>query len=159
ASYIAMFNGSTWSALGIGTGATARDIEFAGGSVYTAGDFPAAGGDVNANYISRFDGSSWLPLNSASPASSLTVYAMEFHSGALYIGGEFTDAGTLSPGPDYVAKLQSGTWGWLDAGLNGDVYKVAMLDGVLYAGGIFSNAGGDPDGDHVAKFENGVWSS
>ncbi|QYK51698.1 MAG: sortase [Anaerolineales bacterium] len=159
ASYIAMFNGSTWSALGTGTGATVRDIEFAGGSVYAAGDFPAAGGDVNANYISRFDGSSWLPLNSASTALSLTVHDMEFSSGALYIGGEFTDAGTLSPGPDYVAKLQSGTWGWLGAGLNGDVYKVAMIDGVLYAGGIFSNAGGDPDGDHVAKFENGVWSS
>lgn len=152
ASYIAMFNGSTWNALGIGTGATVRDIEFASGSVYAAGDFPAAGGDVNANYISRFDGSSWLPLNSASTALSLTVHDMEFSSGALYIGGEFTDAGTLSPGPDYVAKLQSGTWGWLGAGLNGDVYKVAMIDGVLYAGGIFTNAGGDPDADGIAMF-------
>lgn len=159
-SYIAAFNGSLWVGLGLGTtNGLVRDIEFDGSSVYVAGDFPSTTGNPEANFISRFDGASWAPLNSASTALSSSVYDMEFSGGELYIGGEFMDAGTLSPGPDYTAKLEGGTWVGLDAGLNGDVYKLAMINGVLYAGGIFTDAGGDPDGDLVAKFENGVWSS
>ena len=49
--------------------------------------------------------------------------------------------------------------GGAGTGLNGSVHDIEFDGGVLYAGGEFTNAGGDADAYRIAKFSGAVWSS
>ncbi len=70
--------------------------------------------------------------------------------GAVFAPAEAPAAATL------------GAWSSLGGpgtGLNGEVFSILVDGGTLYAGGNFTNAGGDPDADRIAKFEGGTWTS
>jgi hypothetical protein len=58
--------------------------------VYVGGWFTDAGGNPNADYIARWDGSQWHALGSG---LSRPVYAIAVSGTDVYVGGEFTDAG------------------------------------------------------------------
>ncbi len=72
---------------------------------------------------------------------------------------------SLHPSRGVVLRPQAavvGQWtslGGAGTGLNPTVYTIVFNGGVLYAGGDFTDAGGDPDADNIAKFSGGVWSS
>ncbi|QYK51713.1 MAG: sortase [Anaerolineales bacterium] len=61
--------------------------------------------------------------------------------------------------PKAVGAGEWASLGGAGTGLNGTVYDIEFQGGVLYAGGFFTDAGGDPDADYIAKFSGGVWSS
>lgn len=83
---------------------------------------------------------------------------------ALFVGGEFNRVN----GQRAHRIARWGASGWSPLGTNGtpgvggNVYTVESFDAgagpALYVGGVFSSAGGDPNIDRIAKFENGKWS-
>jgi hypothetical protein len=60
------------------------------GSLYAGGEFTAIG-SVAANYVARWDGAQWHPLDSGTDHS---VFALAVgRDGSLYAGGRFTSVG------------------------------------------------------------------
>ncbi|MBL1197366.1 MAG: sortase, partial [Chloroflexi bacterium] len=56
---------------------------------------------------------------------------------------------------DRIAMFSGGAWSSLGGpgtGLDSTVHIIKVVDDTLYAGGLFDDAGGDPDGDHIAQF-------
>ena len=115
-----------------------------GPALYAGGAFTTAGG-VAANYVAKWDGSSWAPLGSGVSGTSSSVSALTvFDDGggpALYAGGRFTSAGGVAA--NRIAKWDGSSWSALGSGMNGGgTTDVFALDGVrrrqraaLYAGG------------------------
>jgi LPXTG-site transpeptidase (sortase) family protein len=84
------------------------------------------------------------------------VHTLAFDSsGDLLAGGGFTNAGG-DPDADNIAlwDVTTQTWSWpAGMGLNSGVRDLAFdSSGDLYAGGQFTDAGGDPDADYIAFF-------
>ena len=88
-------------------------------------------------------------------ASALTVSA-----GALYVGGEFTDAGGI-PEADRIATWNGSSWSAVSSSTsqiaNGRVSAIAVSAGKVYAGGTFTNAGGDANADFLAVWDGTSW--
>ena len=94
ANYAAKWNGTGWSALGGGlnwhfpsVGGSALAAK--GLDVYVGGVFTAAGA-VSANYIAKWNGSSWGALGSG---LNNMVSAIGASGTDVYVGGQFTTAG------------------------------------------------------------------
>ena len=49
------------------------------------------------------------------------------------------------------------SWNALGEGLNNEVLVLENHDGDIYAGGLFTDAGGDPDADYLARWDGQKW--
>ncbi|MEO1267602.1 MAG: hypothetical protein AAFX99_05860, partial [Myxococcota bacterium] len=129
------------------------------GGFVAGGRFSRAGQTLQANNVVRWTGAAWENL--VDPGKTLigvSGHVMAFTTAldgqTLYIGGDFTDLGSdgavgvaqYTPGGDFLSVGNSG-----DVFSSGGVSALTMApDGVLYAGGSFSNA--------FASYQDGVWS-
>ncbi len=50
-------------------------------------------------------------------------------------------------------------WLALDTGLNGTILGIAVDGTGVYAGGFLSDAGGDGDADHIARWDGASWNA
>jgi hypothetical protein len=162
ANNIAKWDGSTWSALGSGMGSGMLDgmvtaLAVSGSDLYAAGDFMTPDG-VSANYISKWNGSSWSSLNSG--LINVSVSALAVSGSGLYAGGYFRKA----PG-DYasIAKWDGSGWSWLGSGVGlggyGPTVAALTVRGTdLYVGGSFTTAGGVV-ANYIAKWDGSSWSA
>jgi hypothetical protein len=155
ANYIAMWDGSSWSALGSGMNGNVSALVLDGsGKLYASGYFTTAGG-VSANYIAMWDGGSWSALGSGmnSPVSALALDG----NGNLYAGGQFITAGGVSV--NHLAMWDGSHWSALGSGVDGPAYVLALDgSGNLYAGGLFTAAGG-VSANCIAMWDGGSWSA
>jgi hypothetical protein len=153
ASGIARWDGARWSAVGGGVGgpnpfvfalATRGDELFAGGDFTSAGGAPASG-------IARWSraAGSWSPLGEGvmGLTTARSVTAIAATPDAIYIGGNFTNAGNVRV--NNVARWDGARWSPLGSGLASGVdgpvaALVADSAGAIYAGGEFLTAGGKP---------------
>jgi alpha-tubulin suppressor-like RCC1 family protein len=138
-----------------------------GPALYLAGDFVTAGEHV-VNGIARWDGAEWSPLAAAggtglsgwTGASPTRALALTVHDGALYVGGNFTEAGGVTV--NHVARWDGAEWSALDGqagpGVGGHVQGLASYEGALIVGGLFTQAGGDPRASWIARWDGGAWS-
>ena len=100
---IAKWNGSSWSALGSGSGrSVVSALAVSGSDLYAGGYFTTAGGSA-ANNIAKWNGSSWSALGSGMGGSHPSVSALAVSGSDLYAGGDFTTAGGKVSA--YVAKV------------------------------------------------------
>jgi len=136
ATNIAKWNGSTWSALGLGIDGEVVALLASGRDLYAAGAFTTAGASAAKN-IAKWNGSSWSPLGSGMNG---TVLALAVSDGELYAGGFFTTAGGYPA--NHIAKWNGTCWSPLGSGMNGGVDELAVSGGNLHAGGSFTTAGG-----------------
>lgn len=121
----------------------------ADGSVYAAGDFRTIGGQAR-NGLAKLSGSGKGSVDTnwnVSFDGSVAALAADA-SGALYVGGGFNNIGGLERRA--IAKLSGATGNgdvaW-NAAADGDPFIAALAlaaDGSVYAGGEFSNIGGQP---------------
>ena len=164
---IAKWNGSAWKALGtapLGNGSVMAIASY-GGKIYAGGNFQDAGGNVDAANLAVFDGTNWAPFcdspSHIGPTVSGQVNALQVIGSTLYVGGAFQNGAGL-PEADYLlaCNLLTGTPSAMvatDGDFTGAVYALtATANGVLYAGGTFTNLDGDLAADHIAAYD-GTW--
>jgi hypothetical protein len=164
ANYIAQWNGSGWSALGSGMNYIVEALAVSGGTLYAGGQFTRAGGSA-ANCIAQWNGSGWSALGSGlsgGDESGPFVLALAVSGGTLYAGGDFTTAGG-SPANN-IAQWNGSNWSALGSGVSGVEYEtsyvfaLAVSGGTLFAGGAFTNAGGNA-ANYIAQWNGSSWSA
>ena len=131
------------------------------GSLYAGGGFTTAGG-ITVNSIARWDGAQWHPLGSGIEIGT-SVQALAFGpDGSLYAGGSFTTAGGVRSQPHRpLGRRPVASPGQRDSGgeVARSVYALAFgPDGSLYAGGVFTTAGGVA-ANYIARWDGAQWHS
>jgi hypothetical protein len=141
---IARWNGSSWSVVGMGVNSSVYALTAAGSDVYAGGTFTwvtnSGGAAVRANYIAKWDGSSWSALGAGMNGS---VRAIAVFGDDVYAGGTFTwvtNSGNIAVRANYVAKWDGNSWAALGSGMSFWVYALAVSGSDLYAGGWFLRA-------------------
>jgi Secretion system C-terminal sorting domain len=121
-----------------------------------AGSFNFAGG-VSANYIAKWNGTSWSSLDIG---MNTEVYALTVYNGELIAGGKFQNAGNIPV--NYIAKWNGSSWAPLGSGMSGVnfpyVYSLYVYGNDLIAGGVFRVAGG-ANVNCIAKWNGISWSA
>ena len=152
-------NPGGWEHVGAGTPSTSAALNGAvdalhvdGSTLLVGGAFTDAGGDLNADYVARWDGRSWKALG-ASPLTG-SVLAIASRGGKVYVGGLFQNAGG-NPDADYVAVWDGSRWGpackstSTGAAVTGAVDALEIVGSTLYVGGTFQNGGGIESADYL----------
>ena len=172
ANRIAVLSGGVWSPLGVGiegfgVGVVPGVYKMAldgNGNLFAAGNFNQAGG-TGASHVARWDGATWYALGGT------TSHGMTHFSGQvrglysdgtyLYAGGTFTEAGSNIV--NGVGEWDGANWSAMGPVTIGQLPSGAVprtfvsADGILYAGGTFTNIGGVVAGK-VAYWDGANWN-
>ncbi len=173
---IAALNPTTWEWTAIGSGVVltfnpAETLVTAlaalpNGHLIVGGRFSLAGG-VPAQYIARWNGSTWSALGSgltytSSPLSTDVRAIAALPNGDIVVGGLFTSAGGVAV--NGIARWDGSAWHDMGGGVtfganyNGEVHSLLVLpNGDLLVGGAFTFAGTVPVSG-LARW-NGTWSA
>jgi trimeric autotransporter adhesin len=132
-------------------------VAISGDMVYVGGEFRTIG-NIRANYVARWDGSSWSALGSGTNGF---VGALAVSGTVVYVGGRFTSAGGIPV--NNIAKWDGSAWSALGSGIpvSSDILSIRTLavSGTdLYVGGDFAKAGGIAV-NHIARWDGNAWSS
>jgi len=142
---VARWDGTVWTGVGTGTNATVRamttfdDGTGSGPALYVGGSFTGAGG-LSASRIARWDGVAWSALGMG---VDNTVFSLVGAQGAtdvapaLYVGGSFSTAGTLTA--NFVARWAGCVV--LPADMNGDG-RLSVADVPLFTSCLTGPGGG-----------------
>ncbi len=161
ANRIAKWDGSAWSALGLGMSDVVYALAVSGTNLYAGGAFGTAGG-VPVNGIAKWDGSTWSALGSGMTGfGGASVCALAVSGTNLYAGGYFATAGGVSA--NCIAKWNGSAWSALGSGVAPPgpysyVNALAVNGTDLYAGGDFTTAGGGT-ANYIAKWDGSAWSA
>jgi hypothetical protein len=157
--HIAKWDGTRWSTLGGGF------IPGGGGGVFALaviGTDLYAGGFIDSyGHVAKWNGSKWSSLGSG---LNHTVYALAVIGTDLYAGGTFTKTNTGNVNVNYIAKWNGNQWSALSDGMSNDmggrayVWALASIGTDLYAGGVFTVAGG-VKAMGIARWNGTQWSS
>jgi hypothetical protein len=140
-----------------------------GAQLCAAGQFTTAGG-IPARNVARWNGTSWsacaTTMTTTSPSGATSVGALaSFDDGtgnALYVGGHIVSAGG-GVFASNIAKWNGTTWSALGSGADDFVEDLYVFDDgsgeALYASGAFSNMGGVPGTNAIARWKHGAWSA
>ncbi len=142
---IAMWNGTSWSAVGSGCDSTVSALAVFNGNLYAGGQFDSAGGNP-ANGISVWNGTSWRPVGGRLSLHG-DIFALTPYKNYLYAGGTFDTIGGIAA--NNIAYWDGSNWNAMGTGfsitrLEGEagVYTICCYNDVVYAGGTFDTAGG-----------------
>ncbi|MCX6248228.1 MAG: T9SS type A sorting domain-containing protein [Bacteroidetes bacterium] len=157
--HIVKWDGTHWSALGIGMNDRITAIAMHNGFLYAGGWFTRAG-NVAANHIARWDGTQWSALGGGITGADwwTTVNAIAFIGNDVYAGGDFNHAGGIAV--SNLAEWDGSQWSGVNGGVEGVVNTLAVLGTDLYVGGEFGYAGAYPNGTYaacIARFDGSQW--
>jgi len=166
----AVWNGSTWSALGNGLSSAVTALTVSGSTVYAGGGFSQACGDsacssgnMTVNLIAAWNGgaSAWSPLGNGANGD---VFVLAVSGGNVYAGGAFTSIGGVLA--NRVAVWNGSNWAALGNGINGNVYALAVSGVDVFAGGDFIQVCGiaacnmfNRTVNRVAEWNGSSWSA
>jgi trimeric autotransporter adhesin len=160
---VTRWDGTAWQPLGQGVAqysdnpADIRSIAVDdAGRVYIAGLIPRVGG-LAVNNVAMWDGERWNAMNGGVTGGDSWAYAVLPVGDEVYVGGTFTQAGTVAASRIASWNPATGAWSALGTGLDGDVRALAYGDGLLFAGGGFAKAGNATALD-VAIWDGTQWS-
>ncbi len=128
---------------------TVHALAVAGNIVYVGGSFSNIGGQVR-RYIAALDAvtgtaMTWNPNGRYSGISYSGVFTIAIAGSTVYVGGRFQNIGGQAR--NHIAALDAATgtataWNPNVTASNNGVYTLVVTDGTVYAGGWFSNIGG-----------------
>jgi Tol biopolymer transport system component len=157
ANNIARWNGSRWSALGVGvTNGVDGDVyalQTVASGLYVGGNFGQAGGQP-ASRIAHWNGTRWSPLGTGLSAGNVSAIAVVGPD--VYAAGAFDQAGGL-PARN-IARWNGSAWSPLGSGVSAQVRELVVMRGDLYAAGDFRKAGGVAV-NGVARWDGDTWSA
>jgi hypothetical protein len=151
---IAKWNGTAWAPLAGGVDGPVWALTVYNGQLIAGGDFDAANGGygsgINVNYVASWDGSSWHSLSNgiSSFFDVPAVDALAVFNNELIVGGSIIVAGGISA--KNIAQWNGYSWSTLGVGVGNlrgyyELYPyinaLCVYDGVLIAGGRFTDAG------------------
>jgi trimeric autotransporter adhesin len=140
-------------------------LAIAGTNIYVGGDFSGISQTadfsniVAATNLAKWDGSKWSAVGGGVNG---IVRALAVKDGELFVGGNFTTAGTT--GVSAIARWDGTNWSDLGGGVhpaNANFPAVRALQFIgdrLYVGGNFDSAGGVA-APNIAEFNNGQWKA
>jgi hypothetical protein len=162
----------TWSEPGGGVAAsyssepaTVRALALRGSELFVGGSFDRVGETPAGAFASWNPGTGWTTYGAGVAQDDLpgSVYALtvDDSSGAVYVGGRFTNAGDVNAWN--LAVLEGGTFRSLGdvssyGGSNAEVAAAAVAGGGLYIGGSFT-AAGNAAAQHLAYYDGTSWSA
>ncbi len=158
---INVWDGAHWSTLGQiygASGTTVYDMAFVGNVLYVAGYFTNIDG-VEARSLARWDGNAWSSLGLTSGA----VVTLAVDGSDLYAGGVFKNPGGVAV--TNIGRWDGSAWHALGPGLGGytnilvdAVRALAITNGIIYAGGNFTNSGSQVI-SNLAQWNGVSWSA
>lgn len=83
------------------------------------------------------------------------VFAECTYNNNLYVGGDFTVAGSASA--SYIAEWNGSAWSALGTGVSGEVDALCVYNGKLIVGGYFTTAGGVTV-NNIAQWDGTTWT-
>jgi hypothetical protein len=190
--FIAKWDGTKWNSIGLGgmlgMPTTTADRFFPGsvsalafdslGRLYAAGQFNHFGG-INTNFIARWNGHVWLPLNALYGLNStIASYRWIFPNSPLITSMAIDDLDNVYLGGAFSSANDSGKTGIIKISPSGSTSSIGSLSvsswwpfvvpvralawdsstSSLYAGGDFTNADGS-GAAYLAKWQGGSWSA
>jgi trimeric autotransporter adhesin len=117
---------------------------------------------TSLSFAATFSDANWVNISGIRGANNRVYAAVVDGSGNLYIGGEFTIAGGVVA--NAIAKWDGSRWAALGSGLGRDgpfgpsVYALAVSGNDVYAGGLFTTAGGSA-ATNIAKWNGISWTA
>lgn len=153
---VAVWDGSSWAALGSGATGIILALHFwPDGTLYAGGSSTNIGGG-GIDYIAAWNGAAWNALASATAING-PVESLAYGNGVLYVGGAFTNAGGVADA-DNIAVWDGSSWAAMGTGLDSDALALAVgPNGMVYAGGAFTTAGG-VSASRVAAWNGSQWT-
>jgi hypothetical protein len=159
---VAKWNGTDWSSFQTGqnngVSNTVKTIAIdTSGNVYIGGGFTKVG-TLDANYIAKWNGTTWSTLGSGSMNGvNGDVYEITIDGNDLYVVGNFTTGGGVTV--NRAAKWNGTTWEALGSGINTLPYSVAVIGNEVFVAGFFSTVNGMTV-NNIIRFNKttGVWS-
>jgi hypothetical protein len=162
--HIAVWNGTAWSALGGGLGdpacaVYAIAVDPVTGLVFAGGSCQDAGGDVAADRIAVFNGSTWAHLTNVSLNGP--VFALAVIGRYLYIAGGFSRQMLGTPA-NAIVRWNIDTHGMesITPAIDsiGGTPAAIQPDGAggFYLGGNFIDAAGDTSADFISHWTGGM---
>lgn len=151
ANQVAIWNGTSFEALGAGLqGSLNCAVEF-NGEIYVGGSMLSGPAD-----LAKWNGSAWS-YQTVFDSKYPEVTALHVHNGQLHAAGAITGFAGSSY---HVARLDGSDWQPVGSGLNGVIHALDTRAGLLVAGGAFTGFFMDPNPtlSHVAEVEGNEWS-
>lgn len=160
--YMGRWDGAQWQAVSMPPSGTVYSMLSDGGVLYVGGQFSSLGDGTTMNALGMWDGQNWTePDGGLTGVFSPSVHALTKGKDGIYVGGEFTMAGTVSA--NNIARWDGSAWHALGKGIDGVVYSLYANGADVYAGGEFSSVDGDTmwglarwDGSAWQRMGNGV---
>ncbi len=170
ANNVAYWNGSSWHTMGNGIqpGFSWRYIYSLAtdwSNIYagTSSDFTGLVGEYNDLYsaeVFKWSGS-WISIGEAYYFNSNgymigfpAIHALDYSSGKIFAGGEFTQDGCPMPSGDptqypdlegnFIVLWDGSHWASLGSGTNGNVFEIVARPSEVWVGGDFTSAGNKP---------------
>ena len=149
---------NAWNPLENGLNGAVYTIFMNGLDIYVGGEFTDAGGNVNADYIAKWNGSSWSALGNGTDGPVYTIIGNTY--GGLIVGGNFTSVSGVG-NTSHIAEWNGSSWSSIsNSELNGIVYTIEYHNGNLFVGGGFTDVGGNSGIDYIGILDNaGNWSA
>jgi len=152
-----LWDGLQWSVPAVFGGPAflqVSDLAFVGNTLYAAGTFTNVNG-VAASGLAKWDGISWSSIGFSGIADALAV-----NGNYLYVGGAYTNAGGITT--TNIGYWDGSAWHALGDGLSSanasaGVRAITIHNGLVYAGGIFTNSG-LLSVTNLAVWDGSVWT-
>jgi hypothetical protein len=163
---IARWNGASWSSVGggfIGYAGLALCVfdDGSGPALYLGGEFSTVGpvgGEVPANHIARWNGTSWSALGAGFTGYVSELKAFDDGSGPALYATHITNAGLFDTG---VARWNGSTWTDVGNPTDSAIHALEVFDDgsgpALYAAGQFTSIDGVV-AYSIARWNGTVWS-
>jgi len=161
---LAKWDGNTWSNVfsfpnnnTIGNYNYVNSIALYNNDLIVAGNF-----EFPLNEIAKWDGTNWISLGGGFYGSLAGVEKVLEYKNNLYVAGTFSKTENPNNPGNYIAKWDGINWSDVGGGVigigggNGQVHDLIIYNDELYAGGVFSYAGGVP-AQYIAKWDGTQW--
>jgi len=117
-------------------------------------------GGIEAHKIAYFNGSAWSAMGCGLEDGS--IYDMVEYQGDLYVTGQFEEIGCIEAKNIARWDFETKTWNDVDGGITGGDNPfgeaLAIYNGELYVGGLFTTAG-NVSVMNIAKWDGSEWSA